>query len=122
MRSKATTVDAYLAAVPNERRVALARLRRSCLDHLPGYEELIAHGMPTYGRTGTPEIAFASQKNHIALYVMKPEVIDGHRAALAAAGLKFGKGCITFARPDDIPFDLVGTLLEETARSAGTPR
>jgi hypothetical protein len=40
MRSEARTVAAYLAALPADRRAAIARVRRVILDHLPkGYEE-----------------------------------------------------------------------------------
>lgn len=48
-----------------------------------GYEESMVYGMP-YSRDGTVEVAFASQKNDISLYVLKQEVFDNHRQALRA--------------------------------------
>ena len=49
MRSEAITVDEYLAALPENRRESLARVRRVILDHLPtGYEEAMNWGMITY--------------------------------------------------------------------------
>ena len=122
MRSSATTVEGYLAELPEERRTALVRLRRACLGALLGCEEKMLYGMPTYTRDGAAEVTFASQKNHIALYITKPEVVNAHREALAVAKSKVGKGCITLAGPNRIPFDLVDMLLTDMARSHTAPR
>jgi len=119
MQSKAPDVSTYLAEVPEERRAALTRLRQLCLDTLDGYTEGIAYGMPTYAKHGTPEVAFASQRNYISLYIMKQEAVDGQRAALDAAKIKVGKGCINFTKPERIPFDIVQSLLIATVKSSG---
>jgi len=63
MKSKATTVEEYLAEVPKEQRPALETLRELCLDELTGYEEGMQYGMPSYSRDGnTVEVAFARQR------------------------------------------------------------
>src|SRR5918994_1505877 len=70
MKSKATTVEEYLADVPEERRRVLETLRTLCLEELAGCEEGMQYGMPSYSRDGSAvEVAFASQKNYISLYV-----------------------------------------------------
>lgn len=117
MQSKASNVAAYLEEVPEERREVLARLRQLCLETLEGYEEGMAYGMPVYTRNGVGEIAFASQRNYISFYV-KPEAVDAHRDALAAAKIKVGKSCINFTKPERIPFDLVQSLLVATVQSS----
>ena len=38
---------------------------------LKGYEENMAYGGPTYNKNGVIEVAFASQKNFIGLYILK---------------------------------------------------
>ena len=49
MRSNATTVHAYLSALPEDRRAAIAAVRQTILEHLPpGYEEAMHWGMITY--------------------------------------------------------------------------
>jgi uncharacterized protein YdhG (YjbR/CyaY superfamily) len=116
MQSDAKTVDRYLKEVPDERRAALARLRELCLDTLDGYEESMSYGMPGYNRQGEEiEVAFASQKNYISLYILKQDVFEKHRPALA--GLNLGKGCIRYRKPEQIDFDVVERLLTDTFQS-----
>ncbi|MGZ5384406.1 MAG: DUF1801 domain-containing protein, partial [Acidimicrobiia bacterium] len=49
MQSEATSVDQYLADLPDDRREALQVVRKVILDNLPaGYEEVMNWGMITY--------------------------------------------------------------------------
>ena len=83
MKSKATTVDEYLAQAPEKQRPALETLRVLCLDELAGYEEGMRHGMPSYSRDGNAvEVAFAGQKNYISLYVLRHRVVEANRHLL----------------------------------------
>jgi hypothetical protein len=48
--SKATTVAAYLAELPPERRAVVSAVRKIVLEHLPaGYQESMGFGMICYG-------------------------------------------------------------------------
>ncbi|MFN8592139.1 MAG: DUF1801 domain-containing protein [Thermomicrobiales bacterium] len=114
MQSDAETVDAYLAAAPPERREVLTAIRNLCLANLPGCEETMAYGMPTYQRDKTMIAAFASQRRYISLYV-DPTVLANHRAALAGASC--GKSCARFTRPEAIDLGLVTTLIRESGLS-----
>jgi uncharacterized protein YdhG (YjbR/CyaY superfamily) len=116
MQSQAPDVDAYLVEVPESRRPTLEALRDLCRKCLVGYDEGIAYGMPTYSRGGKPEVAFASQKNYISLYVMKSDVVDAHRDELAAASI--GKSCIRFNKPEKLDLAVVEKLLVATRDSA----
>lgn len=109
MRSNATNVKEYLQQVPENRRAALERLRNLCLQTLAGHEERMEYGMPSYQKNGTLEVSFASQKNSITLYVLKQDVVDAHRAALAGASI--GKGCIRFSKPEKLDFAVIERLL-----------
>ena len=115
MQSNAQTVDAYLEEAPEARREALGRLRDLCRRLLADYEESMAYGMPSYTRDGEVEVAFASQKNYISLYVLKQPVFDAHRPLLD--GLNLGKGCIRYRKPAQIDFEVVAQLLTATAAS-----
>jgi uncharacterized protein YdhG (YjbR/CyaY superfamily) len=119
MISKAADVKRYIAELPTERRVAIEKLRRLCQQHLKGYEEGMDFGMPVYKRNGVAEIAFASQKQYISFYVMKKEVLDEFRGALPNA--KIGKGCVRFAKPERIDFNVLGQVLSRTAKSKSAP-
>ena len=113
MTSKAPDVPTYLAEVPAERRAAIEKLRDLCVRHLGGYEECLEYGMPGYKPNGVLEVSFASQKQYIALYVMKKGVVDEFRGSLSGASV--GKGCIRFTRPDKINFDVLKQLVRKTA-------
>ena len=117
MQSTAETVDAYIAEAPAERREALELLRRLCLDELHGYDEVMAYGMPGYVRDGKGEIAFASQKAYISVYVLRQAALDAGADRLD--GLSVGKGCIRFRRPDQIDSDVIRALLRATVTHAG---
>jgi uncharacterized protein YdhG (YjbR/CyaY superfamily) len=117
MQSKAKSVAAYLKEVPADRRPTLDRLRRACLSTLRGYEEGMDYGMPSYRRGGVVEIAFASQKNYISLYILKTDVMKRNKAALK--GLDFGKACIKYSKPEKLDFAVVQQLLADTVASAG---
>ncbi|MGD8403255.1 MAG: DUF1801 domain-containing protein [Anaerolineales bacterium] len=111
MQSDAKNVDAYLEEVPAERKVALTRLRDLCRASLKDFEESMAYGMPSYSRNGEVEVAFASQKNYISLYILKQDVMDAHKESVAGKGISFGKGCIRYSRPERIDFKLVEQML-----------
>jgi uncharacterized protein YdhG (YjbR/CyaY superfamily) len=113
----AATVEAYIAASPAERRDALELLRRLCREELAGFDEGIAHGMPSYLRAGEVEVAFASQKRSISLYVLRQAALTAHAEQLA--GLSVGKGAIRFRRPEDIDPDVVRALLAATVADTG---
>jgi uncharacterized protein YdhG (YjbR/CyaY superfamily) len=93
----------------------MQRLREICLATLPGFEESMQYGMPSYSRNGTVEVAFASQKNYISFYILKEDVLNKHRPALK--GVNMGKGCIRYTKPEKINFELVRQLLADTVTS-----
>jgi hypothetical protein len=70
-----------------------------------------------YSRDGIAEIAWASQKRYISLYVMRADVLDAHRGQLA--GLDVGKGCIRYRSPAAVDFTIVRSMLTAVAASRG---
>ena len=126
MRSEATTVASYLAGLPADRRAALEAVRRTILANLPdGYEEAMNWGMITYqvplerypgAYNGQPlaYAALASQKNHMAVYLIAiygdGEARRKFEAAYRATGKRYdvGKSCVRFKKLDDLPLALIG--------------
>lgn len=117
MQSKAATVAQYLEEVPMDRRSALEKVRQLCLTHLIGFDEGMTYGMPCYSRAGVVEVAFASQKNNIALYILRTDVLNAHRAAFAVSNI--GKGCIRYGNPNKIDFALIEQMLIGTRNATG---
>jgi uncharacterized protein YdhG (YjbR/CyaY superfamily) len=117
MHSDAATVSAYLDEVPEDRLPALIQIRSLCQQHLAEFEESMQYGMPSYSRNGTVEVAFASQKNNIALYILRTDVLNPYRDQFSASSI--GKGCIRYHNPDKINFDMVEELLIKTNASTG---
>lgn len=132
MQSKATTVDAYIAELPEDRQKAVSKLRSVIKKNLPkGFKEGMGYGMmgwsvphsiypAGYHCTPTDPLPFmglASQKNFIAVYHMgvyaNPKLLKWFTDAHAKASpkkLDMGKSCIRYKKPEDIPFDLIGEL------------
>lgn len=126
MHSDATSIEEYLAGLPDDRREAIAAVRDVVLDRLPeGVVErmnwgMIAYEVPleTYPDTynGKPLLyaALASQKQHMALYLqglygndaLRERFEDAYRAT--GKRLDAGKACVRFKRLADLPLDVVG--------------
>ncbi len=115
MQSKAATVDNYLKEVTGDRLQALIEIRKLCLLELVGYEETMRYGMPCYQKNDVVEVSFANQKNNIALYILKHDVMETYKAELKGAST--GKGCIRYTKPATIDFEVVRKLLAGTYRS-----
>lgn len=133
MQSKATTPEQYLAELPEDRRIAMEKLRNIALKNLPkGFKEVMSYGMLGYvvpheiypnGYHCTPELPLpffniASQKNSINIYHMvlygNKDLHDWFVAEYpkhCKSKLDMGKSCVRFKKLDDIPYDLIGELL-----------
>jgi hypothetical protein len=129
MRSNAKTVKEYLSELPEERRGAVEKVRKVILDNLPkGFEEAMNWGMityqvplsrypDTYNREPLMYAALASQKNHMALYLigiyandtMRQQFEDDYRAS--GKRLDIGKSCVRFKSIDDLPLYLVAKAI-----------
>lgn len=131
-RSRAATVEAYLAELPEERRAAIAPLRDLIVRHLPpGYVETMNWGMisyevplarhpDTYNGQPLGYAALAAQKNGCSLYLMSVHADSAREQALRdafrAAGKKpdLGKSCLRFKRLDELPLEAIAALIAAT--------
>ncbi|QRN82137.1 DUF1801 domain-containing protein [Chloroflexota bacterium] len=116
MNSQAKTIEAYLQDIPSDRREVLAQLDQLCRQVLHGYQPSMDYGMPCYRKPGGEiEVAFASQKNYISIYILKNEILDQYRDELSH--LSLGKGCIRYRKPEQMDFSLVEKILIDTLQS-----
>ena len=133
MQSKATTVEQYLAELPDDRRRVIEAVRETILRNLDrDYEEGMQYGMIGYyvprrvwpagyhcdPKQPLPFAGLASQKNHMALYLMCVYGDSPHakwfKDAWAKTGKKLdmGKACVRFKKLDDLPLDIIGEAIK----------
>ena len=133
MQSKAKTVDQYLASLPADRREVLEAVRAVVLENLSKeYEEGMQYGMIGYyvphsayppgyhcdPKQPLPFASLASQKNHIAIYLMclygDAEEEARFRKAWAKTGRKLdmGKSCVRFKKIEDVALEVIGQAIK----------
>ena len=133
MQSKSKSVEEYMAALPEDRREAMAAIREVVLKNLPkGYEEGVQWGMPSYfvplsaypsGYNCQPDqplpfVGFASQKNHMVFYgfciYMDEELKNRFVADWKKSGKKLdmGKSCVRFKKLEDVPLKVIGDAVK----------
>lgn len=135
MTSKATTPEEYIKELPEDRVEAITKLRKVINDNLPeGFKEEMSYGMIGYvvphsiypdGYHCTPKLplpfmSFASQKNSVNFYHMgiyaKPELLNWFTTEYPKYSnqkLDMGKSCVRFKKLDQIPFELIGKLVQK---------
>lgn len=133
MQSKATSVKKYLAEVPTDRVVPMAKLHQTILDNIgANIEPQMNYGMIGYviphsrypdgyhcdPKLPLPFMNIANQKNFIALYHMglyaDKKILDWFTAEYpkyVKTKLDMGKSCIRFKKMDQIPYELIGKLV-----------
>lgn len=126
---KPQTVDEYLKSLPEDRREALTKIRTVILENLPdGYKEsfrwnMITYEIPletypdTYNDQPLSLASIASQKNHMAVYLIPvysdPAMEKEFKEKYLATGKKLdmGKSCVRFKSLSDLPLDLIGETI-----------
>ena len=135
MQSKATTVSEYLNEIPEDRKSGFNKLRDVILKNIPeGFNECMGYGMMGYSVPHTiypngyhcnpkmplPFAGMASQKNFIAFYHMgiyaDAELLEWFTSEFpkySKKKLDIGKSCMRFKKSEDIPFELIGELMQK---------
>jgi len=130
--SNATTVEQYLAELPDDRRVDVKAIRDMVLENLPeGYVETMRWGMITYEvpldiypetYNGQPLmfLSLAAQKRHFALYLTNVAFVSGGeerfktRYRETGKKLDMGRTCLRFKSADDLASELVAETIRST--------
>ncbi|MFI9505344.1 iron chaperone [Nocardia sp. NPDC052566] len=107
MAEQAKTVDAYIAAFPEDVRVILGDIRRTLRQALPGGAEAMSYGIPTVQLNGHSVVHFAGWKNHISVYPI-PEGDKAFEAAIEP--YRAGKGTLQFPLGKPVPYDLIARI------------
>ncbi len=135
MKPNNSAVETILENIPEERKEAFERLHQIIVDHLPAGLEpglsygnlgyVVPHSLYSAGYHCKPSeplpLAWiASQKNSINFYHMgiyaDPKLMDWFLAEYpkhSTQKLDMGKSCMRFKKPEHIPFELIGQLMEK---------
>ena len=132
VQSKAKSVSQYLKELPEDRRIAISRIREVILQSVDGgIEEIMSYGMIGYHvplrvypagyhcnpAMPLPYVSLASQKNHMAIYMMglymDPADTAWFAKAWIATGkkLNMGKSCIRFSKLEDVPLEVLAAAI-----------
>ena len=131
-KKQTLTVADYVASLPADRKKAISAVRKVIKQHLPkGYQETTQYGMLSYvvplsiypeGYLGKkdvplPYICLASQKSHMAVYLMcvygDAKLAKWFTTSWKKTGKKLdmGKSCLRFKSVDDLALDVLGAAV-----------
>ena len=135
MTSAAKTIEEYLEQMTEDRLVPMQRLHQQIMKKLPkGFEAQMNYGMIGYvvphkiypagyhcdPKLPLPFMGLAAQKNAISFYHMgiysDPKLMDWFTKAYAEkvpGKLDMGKSCIRFKPKQQIPWDLIASLMSK---------
>lgn len=135
MISTATSVEAYLKEVSEDKKETIIQLRNCVLQNIPkGFKEQMIYGSIGYvvphslfpagyhcdPKLPLPFINIAAQKNFIAIYHMGIYVNQKllnwfleEYSNVSKKKLDMGKSCMRFKKSEDIPFQLIEQLVRK---------
>lgn len=135
MQQTGNTIELILKSIPEDRQKAFNQLHQVVVSNLPeGFESAISYGMLGYvvphsiypagyhckPTEPLPFACIANQKNSINFYHMgiyaKADLLEwfvGEYPRYCNQKLDMGKSCIRFKKMDDIPFELIGKLMQK---------
>jgi len=110
MTGKPQTIDEYLAALSDDKRAALEKLRKTIRAAAPKAEECISYQLPAFRLDGKMLVAFGATANHCAFYPMSSSTVEAHKTELK--GYDTSKGTIRFQAGNPLPATLVRKLVK----------
>ena len=135
MQSAAHTVEEYLSQLPPDRVAPMRQLREVILQNIPdGFKEGMGYGNMGYSvphsiypagyhcnpKDPLPFAGIASQKHFLAFYHMgiyaNPALLEWFVSEYpkhSTQKLDMGKSCVRFKKFDQIPYKLIGELMQK---------
>ncbi len=129
--TKATTIQEYLDAVPDDRKELIEHLHDFIKKSVPNLRPHFANNMLGYGsfdyldykkrQIKWPIIALANQKNYVSVYVCALDdgeyIAEKHADKLGKVSV--GKSCIRFKKLEDINLPELKKVLQLAADNPG---
>ena len=110
MAAKPKTIDEYLAALSDDKRAAIEKLRMTVKAVAPKAEECISYQIPAFRLDGKMLVGFGATANHCAFYPMSSSTVAAHKAELK--DYDTSKGAIRFQADKPLPVALVRKLVK----------
>jgi uncharacterized protein YdhG (YjbR/CyaY superfamily) len=112
-RSKACSIDEYIAEFPPPTQRLLRGVRRLIRETVPEATETISYAIPTFDLDGRHLVHFAGYQSHVGFYPTA-----GGMAAFKEelGGYKSGKGSVQFPLDQPLPLDLMRRIVEFRVR------
>jgi uncharacterized protein YdhG (YjbR/CyaY superfamily) len=108
--AKYKTIDDYLAALTNDKRAALEKLRKTIRATVPKAEEGISYGLAAFLLNGRALVAFGATKHHCAFYPMSSTTVEDLKDELK--DYDTSTGTVRFQAANPLPAPLVRKLVE----------
>lgn len=105
-----TSVEDYLAALPEGSREALEELRETIKAAAPEATEAISYGMPAFKDHGRVLVYYAAFKHHYSLFPASKGALESFREELRP--YEVGKGTIRFRLDQPVPTALVQRIIK----------
>jgi uncharacterized protein YdhG (YjbR/CyaY superfamily) len=109
------SIDGYLAAQPEEVRVALEKLRKIIKAATLDTTEEISYRIPIFKHQGRPLVGFGATESHCSFYVMSSSMIPklARMRARELKGYEVSGATIHFTPDKPLPAALVTKLVKE---------
>ena len=104
------TFAEYIDQLSPERKEIILEIDSSIRAIISGVEVNMQYKMPTYSRDGHVLAALASQKQHMALYIMPYDLLENYDAELGR--FDCGESCIRFSELSEEDLDLFSEIIE----------
>jgi uncharacterized protein YdhG (YjbR/CyaY superfamily) len=110
------TVDEYLAALPDDARGVLQRIRAAIKEAAPDAAETISYKIPLYKLADKHLIGFGASKGHLSLFVTDSEVLRKYERELEPFDHGRTKTTIRFTVETPLPTALVKKIVKTRMR------
>ena len=111
------TIDDYLAAVSDDQRAALEKLRKTIKAAVPKAEECIDYGVAAFRLNGTAVAGFGASAKHCSFYPMSGKTVTTLQSELK--NYKTTKGSIQFQPDKPLSAALVRKLIKTRIAEIG---
>jgi uncharacterized protein YdhG (YjbR/CyaY superfamily) len=110
MAAKPKSIDQYLAALSEDKRAALEKLRKTIRAAAPKATECISYQLAAFRLDGRALVAFGATAGHCAFYLMSSSTVEAHKDDLK--DFDTSKGTIRFQPDKPLPAALVRKLVK----------
>ena len=117
MRVASSSVADYLTKLPPQARADVARVCDIVRRAVPGLDESITYGIPTFKRDGRAVFYVAGWADHVSIYPLSARLVDALGGNLRGGSYN-GKGTLQFALGGTLPATLIARLARLRAAEA----